>query len=52
MENIKTQLQLQSNVTGVKPPFNGIVSGLIYNVKTTGSTLFFKKIFYIIQDYN
>lgn len=30
MEYIKTQLQLQ------KPPYNGVISGLKYTVRTTG----------------
>ena len=34
MESIKTQLQLQT--AGQKPPFNGIISGLTYTVRTTG----------------
>jgi hypothetical protein len=36
MEYIKTQLQLQSRAKGYKPPFNGVISGLVYTVKTTG----------------
>jgi hypothetical protein len=36
MEYIKTQLQLQSRAKGVKPPYTGVVSGLVYTVKTTG----------------
>lgn len=36
MEYIKTQLQLQKRVAGVKPPYTGVVSGLAYTVKTTG----------------
>lgn len=37
MESIKTQLQLQAKLpAGQKPPFTGIVSGLIYTTKTTG----------------
>jgi solute carrier family 25 (mitochondrial citrate transporter), member 1 len=36
MEYIKTQLQLQSKAKGVKPPFNGMVGGLVYTVRTTG----------------
>jgi hypothetical protein len=36
MEYIKTQLQLQKNVTGVKPPFTGVIEGLSYTVRTTG----------------
>ena len=36
MEFIKTQLQLQKRVPGVAPPFNGVLSGLAYTVRTTG----------------
>jgi len=37
MEYIKTQLQLMSNVKGGKPPpYNGILSGISYTVRTTG----------------
>ncbi|KAJ1425196.1 mitochondriale tricarboxylate carrier protein [Ochromonadaceae sp. CCMP2298] len=36
MEYIKTQLQLQKNVKGVKPPFTGVIEGLSYTVRTTG----------------
>lgn len=36
MEFIKTQLQLQSKVKGTKLPYNGVVSGLAYYVRTTG----------------
>lgn len=36
MEYIKTQLQLQKVVAGQKPPFTGVISGLVYTVKTTG----------------
>eukprot|EP01036_Dinobryon_divergens_P046610 gene46610-62341_t len=37
MENIKTQLQLQTKLkVGEKPPFTGIVSGLLYTTRTTG----------------
>ncbi len=38
MEYIKTQLQLQrlSKIPGQQPPFNGMISGLAYTVKTTG----------------
>jgi solute carrier family 25 citrate transporter 1 len=38
MEYIKTQLQLQKVVTvgGPKPPYTGMISGLVYTVKTTG----------------
>ena len=36
MEYIKTQLQLQTKAAGVKPAYNGMVSGLVYTVKTTG----------------
>lgn len=36
MEYIKTQLQLQTRVPGVKPPFTGVIGGLVYTVKTTG----------------
>jgi solute carrier family 25 citrate transporter 1 len=36
MEYMKTQLQLQKKTTGVKPPFTGVISGLVYTVKTTG----------------
>jgi len=34
MEFIKTQLQL--NAKGSKLPYNGMISGLTYTVKTTG----------------
>lgn len=34
MEYIKTQLQLQR--VGVPQPFNGVVSGLVYTVRSTG----------------
>ena len=36
MEFIKTQLQLQKRVPGVAPPYNGVLSGLAYTVRTTG----------------
>ena len=37
MEYIKTQLQLQRNLgPGQKPPFTGIIGGLVYTTKTTG----------------
>ena len=37
MEFIKTQLQLQSKVGGAAlPPYNGMVSGLAYYVRSTG----------------
>jgi len=36
MEFIKTQLQLQSNAKGAVLPYNGMVSGLTYTVRTTG----------------
>lgn len=37
MEYIKTQLQLQKNVKGgPNPPFQGVIGGLVYTVKTTG----------------
>mmetsp|Transcript_32656 Transcript_32656/g.38030 ORF Transcript_32656/g.38030 Transcript_32656/m.38030 type:complete len:292 (-) Transcript_32656:334-1209(-) len=36
MEYIKTQLQLQSKAKGVKLPYNGMISGLTYTVRTTG----------------
>jgi len=36
MEYMKTQLQLQKIVPGVKPPFTGVISGLVYTVNTTG----------------
>lgn len=36
MEFIKTQLQLQSKVKGVVLPYNGMISGLTYTVRTTG----------------
>jgi len=37
MESIKTQLQLQTKLpAGQKPPFTGIISGLVYTTKTTG----------------
>eukprot|EP01040_Poterioochromonas_malhamensis_P010416 gene10416-11332_t len=38
MEYIKTQLQLQKLATagGPKPPFNGMIEGLVYTVKTHG----------------
>jgi hypothetical protein len=32
----KTQLQLQSNAKGAKLPYNGMISGLTYTVRTTG----------------
>lgn len=37
MEYIKTQLQLQNRVKGgSKPPFTGVISGLLYTIRTTG----------------
>eukprot|EP01038_Epipyxis_sp_PR26KG_P011864 gene11864-15876_t len=37
MEYIKTQLQLQKQIKGgAKPPYTGVISGLVYTVKTTG----------------
>ncbi|KAL3778645.1 hypothetical protein ACHAW5_007535 [Stephanodiscus triporus] len=36
MEFIKTQLQLQSKVKGAALPYNGMISGLAYYVRTTG----------------
>lgn len=37
MEYIKTQLQLQRYLkSGEKPPFTGMVGGLVYTVRTTG----------------
>jgi len=36
MEFIKTQLQLQSKAKGIKLPYNGMISGLSYTVRTTG----------------
>ena len=36
MEYIKTQLQLQKVIPGQAPPFTGVVSGLVYTVRTTG----------------
>lgn len=36
MEYIKTHLQLQSKVKGQKPLYNGMVSGLVYTVRTNG----------------
>lgn len=36
MEFIKTQLQLQSKAKGAVLPYNGMVSGLTYYVRTTG----------------
>lgn len=36
MEYMKTQLQLQTKAPGVKPPFTGVISGILYTVKTTG----------------
>lgn len=33
---LQTQLQLQSKIKGVKLPYNGMYSGLIYTVQTTG----------------
>ena len=36
MEYIKTQLQLQSKTKGVQPKYTGMVSGLVYTVRTTG----------------
>lgn len=36
MEFIKTQLQLQTKVKGVALPYNGMISGLTYYVRTTG----------------
>jgi hypothetical protein len=36
MEYIKTQLQLSKKVQGVKPPYTGMVEGLVYTVRTTG----------------
>jgi len=32
----QTQLQLQSKVPGVHLPYNGMISGLSYTVRTTG----------------
>ena len=42
MEFIKTQLQLQTKVAGVKPPFTGVISGLVYTVNTTGFMSLYK----------
>ena len=42
MEYIKTQLQLQTKVAGVKPPFTGVISGLVYTVNTTGFMSLYK----------
>jgi len=36
MEYIKTQLQLQSKAKGVALPYNGMIQGLTYTVRTTG----------------
>ncbi|KAL7498665.1 hypothetical protein ACHAWT_006519 [Skeletonema menzelii] len=36
MEFIKTQLQLQSKAKGAALPYNGMISGLSYYVRTTG----------------
>jgi solute carrier family 25 citrate transporter 1 len=36
MEYIKTQLQLQSKTKGAVLPYNGMLSGLSYTVRTTG----------------
>jgi solute carrier family 25 citrate transporter 1 len=36
MEYMKTQLQLQRVVPGVAPPFNGIISGMRYTIRTKG----------------
>jgi len=36
MEFIKTQLQLQSKTKGATLPYNGMISGLSYTVRTTG----------------
>lgn len=36
MEYIKTQLQLQSKAKGAFLPYNGMISGLSYTVRTTG----------------
>lgn len=36
MEYIKTQLQLQKPIPGQKPVYTGVVSGLVYTVRTTG----------------
>jgi len=36
MEFIKTQLQLQSKATASKLPYDGMISGLAYTVRTTG----------------
>mmetsp|Transcript_40924 Transcript_40924/g.85977 ORF Transcript_40924/g.85977 Transcript_40924/m.85977 type:complete len:291 (+) Transcript_40924:41-913(+) len=36
MEFIKTQLQLQSKAKGAALPYNGMISGLTYYVRTTG----------------
>ena len=36
MEFIKTQLQLQSKAKGAAQPYNGMISGLSYYVRTTG----------------
>ena len=36
MEFIKTQLQLQSKAKGAPLPYNGMISGLSYYVRTTG----------------
>mmetsp|Transcript_8045 Transcript_8045/g.23128 ORF Transcript_8045/g.23128 Transcript_8045/m.23128 type:complete len:291 (+) Transcript_8045:138-1010(+) len=36
MEFIKTQLQLQSRAKGAQLPYNGMISGLSYTVRTTG----------------
>ena len=36
MEFIKTQLQLQSKAQGAQLPYNGMIGGLTYTVRTTG----------------
>lgn len=36
MEYIKTQLQLQSKSSGAKLPYDGMISGLTYTVRSTG----------------
>jgi solute carrier family 25 citrate transporter 1 len=34
--SLQTQLQLQSNTKGAQLPYNGMISGLSYTVRTTG----------------
>ncbi len=47
MEFIKTQLQLQSKASAGTLPYNGMVSGLTYTVRTTGEVYEYMNIFFV-----